>query len=273
MAIVLNGDLGITTPGLTNSAAESVTDLTYTGSLTGSTNIVNIGSGQLYKTAAGLIGVGTTSPQVQLDVYTPSTSISKLYVRSDALVGSITASFNDGIVNLGSSGSLGIYSASIERIRIDTNGQVGIGQTPVLNNGTLQVSGMISTKALIEYLTITPSAPLASINFDLATQGIQYYTTATTTNFAVNIRGSNTVSLNTMMQIGQSMTFALLVTNGTTPYYANAFSVDSVSVTPKWAGGSAPTGGNANSVDYYSFSVLKTANATFTVLGNQVKYA
>jgi hypothetical protein len=63
------------------------------------------------------------------------------------------------------------------------------------------------------------------------------------------------------------------VTNGATAYYQTGFQVDGSSVTPKWQGGTAPSAGNASSVDVYTFTVIKTASATFTVLGSQTKFA
>ena len=75
-----------------------------------------------------------------------------------------------------------------------------------------------------------------------------------------------------MLSIGQSATVAFLATN-TTAYYPTAFQVDGVSVTPKWQGGTAPTSGNANSIDSYTFTIIKTASATYTVIGSQVRFA
>ena len=40
----------------------------YTGTLTGGTGIVNLGSGQFYKDASGNVGIGTTSPSNKLEV-------------------------------------------------------------------------------------------------------------------------------------------------------------------------------------------------------------
>jgi hypothetical protein len=75
------------------------------------------------------------------------------------------------------------------------------------------------------------------------------------------------------MAIGQSMTVAFLVTNGTTAYRPTVFQVDGTAVTPKWQGGTAPTAGNASSIDVYVFTIIKTASATFTVLASQTKFA
>jgi hypothetical protein len=73
------------------------------------------------------------------------------------------------------------------------------------------------------------------------------------------------------------VTFAFLVTNGSTAYKPasspGAFQVDGVTITPKWQGGTAPSAGNASSIDSYTFTIIKTASATYTVLASQVKFA
>ena len=45
------------------------------------------------------------------------------------------------------------------------------------------------------------------------------------------------------------------------------------SVTPKWQGGTAPTSGNASSIDSYTYVLIKTGSAAFTVLAAQTKFA
>ena len=71
-----------------------------------------------------------------------------------------------------------------------------------------------------------------------------------------------------MMATGGSITVSVLFTNGATPYYANVFQIDGSAVTPKWSGGTAPSAGNASSVDLYSFNIVKTGNAAFTVFAS-----
>jgi hypothetical protein len=56
----------IASPTLTGTT--TVTNLTYTGAVTGGTGVINIGSGQLYKDASGNVGIGTTSPAQKLSV-------------------------------------------------------------------------------------------------------------------------------------------------------------------------------------------------------------
>jgi hypothetical protein len=77
------------------------------------------------------------------------------------------------------------------------------------------------------------------------------------------------------MQTGQSASIALLVTNGATPYYPSAINIDSTAsgVTVKYINGTSISSGNANSIDIYSITVIKTGSATYTVLISQTKFA
>ena len=75
------------------------------------------------------------------------------------------------------------------------------------------------------------------------------------------------------MSIGQTISVTFMATQGATAYYNSALQVDGTSVTPKWQGGATPTAGNINSVDAYTYAIVKTANATFTVFATQSKFA
>jgi hypothetical protein len=127
--------------------------------------------------------------------------------------------------------------------------------------------------SMLEQMTISATAATGTINFDAATQSVLYYTTNASGNFTVNVRGNSGTTLNNSMVTGQSLTVAFLVTNGGTAYYQTGFQVDGSSVTPKWQGGTAPSSGNASSIDVYSYTVIKTGSATFTVLASQTKFA
>jgi hypothetical protein len=65
-----------------NSTTGTIGTLVATGTITGSTNVVNIGSGQIYKDASGNVGIGTASPTGNLDIYS-ATSASPI-IRGDS---------------------------------------------------------------------------------------------------------------------------------------------------------------------------------------------
>jgi hypothetical protein len=124
-----------------------------------------------------------------------------------------------------------------------------------------------------EIATVSATAATGVVNFDVATQSVLYYTSNASANWTVNVRGDSTNTLNSTMTTGQSITIAFLVTQGATAYYQSAITIDSVSVTPKWQGGTAPTVGNINSTDVYAITIIKMGSATYTVLASQTKFA
>jgi hypothetical protein len=131
----------------------------------------------------------------------------------------------------------------------------------------------LKTSNILEVATVSATAATGTINYDVTTQSVLYYTTNASANWTVNFRGSSGTSLNTIMATGESLSVTFLVTQGATAYYNSAIQVDGSSVTPKWQGGTAPTTGNASSIDSYTYVILKTGSAAFTVLATQTKFA
>jgi hypothetical protein len=138
-------------------------------------------------------------------------------------------------------------------------------------SGSTSVAAAKLTNAK-EVVTVSATAATGTIAYDVTTQSVLFYTTDASANWTVNFRGSSGTSLDTLMSTGESITAAFLVTQGSTAYYNSAVQVDGASVTPKWQGGTAPTSGNASGVDAYTYTIIKTASATFTVLAAQTQF-
>ena len=278
------------------------------------------------------------------------------------------------------------------------SGQLVLATSPTIATPTISTYGYIKT--LFETATITASAPTATTHFNVATQAVQYYTSNATANFTLNFRGNSTTTLDSLLATGQSVTCALLVTNGaassisagsltagliykisalgttnfvsigapstavvtgaistaatnqlsvtavtsgalaigtritgtgitagtyitaygtgsggngtytlnttygtavasttitgqpvvgtvftatgagsgsgtvlTTGYYPSVVQIDSTTVTPKWVAGNSPTTGTISSIDVYTFTIIQTAAATYTVLASQTPYS
>lgn len=127
----------------------------------------------------------------------------------------------------------------------------------IINNGVIELANVVAT------------APTAGVNnYNVISNGFVYHTANNATNFTLNIIGPNLIS------VGQVMTLTVALTNNANAYYPNVITVDGSNsgVSTRWLS-SAPTGGNASSIDLYSFSIVKTGNATVTVFASQAKYA
>ena len=133
--------------------------------------------------------------------------------------------------------------------------------------GGVNVDGTLDIEEVYEKVTVQTSTT-GTITFDTTTQGVEFYTVDQTANRTINFS-----NVNANLAIGQSVSVAVLLTNGATPYYLNVYQVDAGAVTPKWQGGTAPTSGNASGIDGYTFTIIKTADATFTVLASQTQFA
>jgi hypothetical protein len=142
-----------------------------------------------------------------------------------------------------------------------------------LTNKTL--TAPIITDAIIkgfnEDVNVVASAATGTINFDVSTASVWYYTSNASANHTLNFRYSSGTSLNTFMAVGDAITLVWLNTNGATAYYPNVIQIDGTTVTPKVP--AAISAGNASAIDAYSFTIIKTASATFTVLETQTKFA
>jgi len=157
-----------------------------------------------------------------------------------------------------------------------TLGSTGANTTTVngkltLASSTTQFSALLNN--ISETVTVVGSGTSGTINYYITSQSVLYYSSNSTANFTLNFAASSGTSLNSALSVGQSVTVAFLNTNGSTAYYNNAITIDGASVTPKWQGGSAPTLGNASSIDIYTYTIIKTASATYTVLASQSQFA
>jgi hypothetical protein len=188
------------------------------------------------------------------------------------MANTINATSGVGIVSTAdNTNELILQTNGTNALSIDSSQNVSFAQTLAL--GVSNTLMELTLSAAAETVTISATAATGTVNFDVSTQSILYYTSNASANWTLNIRGSSSVALNSIMSTGQSVTVTHLVTQGGTAYYNSAVTVDGTSVTPKWSGGTAPSAGNTNSVDVYTYTLIKTGSGSFTVFASQTRYA
>ncbi|NDC96043.1 hypothetical protein EB077_12115, partial [bacterium] len=127
-------------------------------------------------------------------------------------------------------------------------------------------------KGFEEDVNVVASAATGTINFDVATASVWYYTSNASANHTLNFRYDSSNSLSSKLAVGDAITLVWLNTNGSTAYYPNVIQIDGSSVTPKVP--AAISAGNASAIDAYVFTIIKTAaTPTYTVLETQTKFA
>lgn len=186
----------------------------------------------------------------------------------------ITGGTITGITDLAvADGGTGASSAADARTNLAVPGTAVANTFTAKQTFSNSTGGSSKFPNILETATVSATAATGTVAYDVITQSVLYYTTNASGNFTLNFRGDGTTSLNTLMATGESISATFLVTNGATAYYNSAVTVDGNSVTPKWQGGTAPTSGNASSVDVYTYVVVKTGSAAFTIFAAVTKFA
>jgi hypothetical protein len=166
---------------------------------------------------------------------------------------------------------------------VSGNGRITLSQTPAdgskilvralgTQDGFVPVPNLLLPAGVKEPATIATMAFEATLNVDVLTASVVICTADATNNSVINVRGNSGVTLDSHMAIGQVLSLAVLLKNGASAYKFTDFLVDGTSAPIIWANAAIPTG-NVSASDLYAFTVIKTASATFLVLGDVVKFA
>jgi hypothetical protein len=172
----------------------------------------------------------------------------------------------------------GVTSAIQTQLDAKGVGDVTLTGSQTLTNKTLTtptittpaITGIDLAGCLREGANVTAGKLSDNTNIDLEDGMVHLFTTAESTTCTPNIRFSSSTSLNTTMAVGEAITVTLITTANASGYSAN-ITIDGSAVTENWIGGSAPDEGGSSGVDIHAFNIIKTASATFTVIGNHTK--
>ena len=283
--------------------------LTLNGTINGSAavGVANGGTGLTTLTAANYALYSTSSSALTAGTLPPAaggTGLTGFTAANYALYSTSSSALTAGTLPVAAGGTgattltannviLGNGTSAVQVVAPGTNGNVltsngttWVSSTPAAGvslsadntwTGIQTFTGSTSKIAVVptniaEPATVSATAATGTIAYDVTTQSVLYYTSNASANWTVNFRGSSGTSLNTLMTTGQTITVAFLVTQGATAYYNSAVQVDGSSVTPKWQGGTAPTAGNASSIDVYTYTIVKTGSAAFTVFASQTQF-
>ena len=238
---------------------------------------------------------GTASPLFPVGV-----RVTGVTTSSGGFVGALTGAVTGGVTgnvsgnSTGLSGTPDITVGAITGASAVFSGNVTIGGTLTKQDVTdIDSVGLITARSginvlagistfkganfnggtlLKEKVKITAGKLSDNLNIDLENGMVHHFTTAETAAATPNIRVSSSVSLNSMMAIGETITLSVITTAGANGFSAN-WTIDGSAVTEAWNGGTAPSAGGSSGKDFYTLNIIKTADATFTVLANVSNFA
>ena len=238
---------------------------------------------------------GTASPLFPVGV-----RVTGVTTSSGGFVGALTGAVTGGVTGnvsgnaTGLSGTPDVTVGAITGASAVFSGNVTIGGTLTKQDVTdIDSVGLITARSginviagistfkganfnggtlLKEKVKITAGKLSDNLNIDLENGMVHHFTTAETAAATPNIRVSSSVSLNSMMAIGETITISVITTAGANGFSAN-WTIDGSAVTEAWNGGSAPSAGGSSGKDFYTLNIIKTADATFTVLANVSNFA
>ena len=283
------------------TAAEEKVLVTRTGATDTTLNVVSGGRGaddttaQAHDSGAAIYPVFTATDANQANVVASTqTTKGDLLLHTGSVHARVGVGSNNTVLVADSAETAGVkWSASLSGLTLtsptistitntgtltlptSTDTLVGRATTDTLTNKTLTspvVNGAIMDRTE-ENWNIVASAATGTINIDVLTASIWYYTTNATANHTVNVRGDGSTTLNSLLATGDSITVVWAIANGATPYRPSTFQIDGSTVTPLWQGGTAPTAGNASATDIYVYTIVKTAaTPTYTVFASQTQF-
>ncbi|CAB4128431.1 hypothetical protein UFOVP225_30 [uncultured Caudovirales phage] len=251
--IVLGGTSHGTAGQVLTSQGTAVTPIWTTPSGSGTVTSASVVSANGF---AGTVATATTTPAITL-----STTITGVLKGNGTAISAATA----GTDYMSPTG--GTFTGAVTV----TGGFTSSSSSSTLNSITY--FGTSSASHIVQEQVTTVGTGFAGYSWNIGTtSNIVYITANSTANGTLALVWTGP-SINTAVATGSSWTGTILITNGATPFYINAMTIDGTAQTIKWSQGVAPTAGNANSVDAYTFVLIKTANLTYTVLGTFAKFA
>lgn len=160
-----------------------------------------------------------------------------------------------------------------------TIGSTGINTTAISTitanvSGNTQIDGLLALKEATELTVINTSALTGVLTFNALNSGVMYFSMNASANWTVNAIGNSTVTLSTILPVGRTLSITVIATQNTTPRYPTAFAIDGTTTTVNWLSGIAPSAGNSNAKDVYTYNITKTAaTPTYLVLGTASSFA
>ena len=247
------------------SVGSSVTASTFFGSGANLTalNGDNIASGTVAAARVATLNQNTTGTAGGLSG-TPDIAINNITGVAATFTGNVTIGGTLTYLDVTSVDSVGIITAQ-KGVQVLADG------VDVTGVGTFK-SGLNLQGVLREEVNITGGKLSDNQNINLDNGMAHLFTTTETTTSTPNIVSS--IGINTTMATGEVLSVSIITTTAAAAY-SERVRIDGLltGITTSWNGGSAPSAGGSSGNDFYSYTIIKTGDAAYTVLANLSNFA
>ena len=287
-----SANVTLTSNNSTTNTDDSSTDdqvhnaiLEFTGALTGDINVFtdavetkyivfNNTTGSQTLTFGPTGGTGVTLKQgAKTIVYTDGTTMVDVMADlGDIAMTSVTSTGNVSGTNLIATANTVDIQGAAPAVTATNGTNTDLTLTPK-GYGLVTFNGGGKIQQIAEKVNTSATAANVSVDFYVIDGAIQNFTANAEGNWTLNITGNSTVTLDQLLDDGESVSIAHVIPQSSTAYYNNLVQIDGANVTPLWQGGSAPSSGNIDSSDVYTYTAIKTAANTYTVIAAQTQFA
>jgi len=149
------------------------------------------------------------------------------------------------------------------------------GNSKLLSNtdveGFLDLKSSAAIKEVFEKIVVKEEILTGEVDINIYEGSLIKFQNNASGNFAFNFRGE----INISMPNKRSLTITILCPMGSTAYVINSsdqIKIDGITQTVKWIGSSSPASGFSNSINTYTFVIIKNNIDDYTILGSLSRF-
>jgi len=205
----------------------------------------------------------------------------------------------NSVNQVNSSGIISATGLDISTAGVDIDGQTDLDEVVVagvatfsdnlnVSGGTITIGTGITVAAVAGFGTFSKGVKLGkggllvegissvTAGFDNTSDlnlddGMVHFTSDNLAGSANTLNLTSSLGINTAMTTNEMIVVTGITSVNSTSHYVNALTIDHKTQAVAWVGGSAPSEGGEAGFDTYTFTIWKTGNAMFNVIGNHVK--
>lgn len=152
-----------------------------------------------------------------------------------------------------------------------SSGQLNIS-SPTIFTSDVNITGTASVKEVFEKVN-QRTETTGTKNIDVSAGSLHFFSQYATGNCVINLRYDDDTKLGDVMKGGTSIVVTTLLSVGASSYYVTDFKIDGVTQNVNWILGNPPTGGFTNSINAYTFAVIRKVDLNYVVLGTLSQFA